>query len=326
MRLRNSKINWGIRSGREWLMLFFSLLLAFFMWIVHNLSTTTASYYNFRINVTSNLEGRSDTATSEGVVVLSGKSSGFYILQNFISDRIPELSVTLDRKYFRQADTGDLFYVKGADLAGEISSVLKDRISVDMIVSDTVFFRFPRQTSKRVPVVADAMISYRPQFMSFGEMVFTPDSITIYGEADLLASVDSVRTEHIKISQAAGDIQGVCSLVPVEGIRFSDREVLYRQSIGRYVEHSMTIQPEVINLPEDKEMILLPGELKMVFRQPFAVRQEVLPSDFVVVIDYNRYISSQSSLVRPEVSISPGFVYDIELDPVMVECILRKKI
>ena len=95
-------------GGRNWLILVFSLLLAFFMWSVMKLSRNYSSYMRFQVSVTTNIEGRRGSAIAEDVLVIGAKSTGFTILQNRNDNEIaPLLLEGVDAKLFHKCGAGE---------------------------------------------------------------------------------------------------------------------------------------------------------------------------------------------------------------------------
>lgn len=324
MRLKIKNINlFGIKSGREWLVFFTCLLFAFFLWLVHNMSSTYSSYFKYRIKATSYLEGHSESAVSEDFVVISGEASGFSIIQSRLSVSHQALDVKIDSKYLKPYDGIELFYVTGNDIKSEISAVLKDRVSVSAVLTDTIFFRFPRQTSKKVPVVFRSNIEYAPQYMPLGNFNLTPDSVTVYGDVALLEKTDSVYTELITVKNRSKSIQGVCAIEPIRGLRYSDKDIYFTQTIERYVEKRIMVPVNVINVPEHRKMLVIPSEVQVRFRQQFSVRKDPVPSDFLITVDYNEYERNEGLHYVLKAEMMPDYVFSVEIHPRTVECIVR---
>lgn len=314
----------GIKSGREWLTLLFSLLFAFLLWLIHNLSSDYSSFLKYRLSVEATLPDRTSVAVSEGNVVLSGTANGYYLVRNRMMKLAPVENVRFDSKLLKPyGNDPDRFYVLGKEIFNELSQSLKDRVTLESVWTDTIVFSFPRQDMKRVPVVFDYDITYRSQYMPFEDFHFNHDSVTVYGDMALLENIEEVHTERVVIENLAKDVQGISPLRKMEGVRFSVGEIYFSQPVGRYVENSVMVPLNVSNLPADKEMIMIPSEIKVVYRQPFDLKVQYSASDFIYTVDYNEYLVSKTSKVKPRPVMLPDRIYSVEVHPPFVECLLR---
>lgn len=75
------------KDGKEWLLLLLSLLLAFIIWLLHSLSLQYSVFFEYNVELTSSLEGRSRSAASEDLLIVRGRSEGYYILRQRIGRR-----------------------------------------------------------------------------------------------------------------------------------------------------------------------------------------------------------------------------------------------
>lgn len=325
MHIDLKKINFlGIKSGREWLILLACLLFAFCVWLINALSETYSYYFRYKIVAETSLEGRSNMAESEDIVVVSGDATGFAIANSELFNTVARLKMTIDPKYMHQyGDHPDVFFVLGNDVFSDFTIAAKDRVAAKAILTDTIFFVYPKQAYKKVPVIIDDDFGYASQYMPTERVNVSPDSVIIYGDESLLAGIDSVFTEKVSIDGLSKRIQGVCSLLPVKGVRFSEDEIFFSQPVVRYVEHSVKVELVTANVPDGKDMILLPNEITVTFRQPFSLRKEFSGDDFVYAVDYNDYLSSMSTYVSPVPVSLPESLYGIEITPSFVDCIVR---
>ena len=179
----------GWKDRKEWLMLLLSLLLAFIVWLIHSLSLQYSVFLEYNVELNSTLQGRARSSVSKDVLIVRGKSDGYYILKQRIGRR-KTLQVSASQDNLRHRD-GDDFYVLSESIKSNIVEALGGSVDLEFIVTDSLDFTFPRITSKRVPVVPRSSVTFRPQYMSLGDMTIRPDSVDIYGDARLLETVDA---------------------------------------------------------------------------------------------------------------------------------------
>ncbi len=319
--LKIGKVKWA-KGGREWLLLLLSLLLAFFIWFIHNLSLTYPAFLEYRVEVKSNIIGRSLTSTSDDVLIVRGKADGFYILKQRIQKR-SLITLTVDSKKFHIKDkSNDIFYANSSDLKGDIIEAIGNDVDIEFIMTETLNFVFPKVTNKKIPVVPKYSISFYSQYMQVGDIVLKPDSVYIYGEEKVLNNIDSIITENFNLQQLREPTQGIVELKKFRNTKVSESQIYYSIDVERYIEESITINVKIINVPPNKEILLLPSELTLTYRTAFGSKKRFRSSDFLYVVDYNDYLRSINSKLVPQLIKKPKSVFATDISPKFVECLL----
>ncbi len=309
-------------EGRNWIILVFSLLLAFFMWSIMKLSGSYSAYIKYRLEVTSNIEGRSSEAHSEDLLVIGAKAKGFNILQNINGNEGHVLRIeNVDARHFRRyMGSEDIFYLFPDDIRQDIQDALGSDIKVESLATDTLFFHFSVQANKKVPVVANSFVTYRKQYMPFSKGVIRPDSVLIYGNKEDLAGIDHVTTHAVNGRNVWKPITAVLKINPIEGIRFSTDEVLYTMEIGRYVESTVKVPVTIENAPSYANVAIIPQEVVIRYRYPFGKQVEYTATDFAVTLQYDDIL--RSDVVKPLLSKFPAILIEADFEPKFVECVL----
>lgn len=307
------------KDGKEWLLLLLSLFLAFIIWLLHSLSLRYSVFFEYNVALNSSLEGRSRSSVSEDVLIVRGRSEGYYILRQRIGRR-KTLEVTVPPANIIHKG-GDMFAVGCESIKSNVIEALGGNVELEFIVSDSLNFEFPRITSKRVPVVPKTSIVFDGQYMPLGRIDMRPDSVDIYGDARLLETVDSVMTETISATGVNGPIQGICSLVPIRRVEYSEDNIFYSMNVVRYIEETMEIPVTAVGVPEGKDLLVLPSTVRMTFRREFSSIQYA-PGDFVLAVDYADFINTIGSELVPELISRPDGLISWEINPRYVDCIL----
>lgn len=307
------------KDRKEWLLLLLSLLLAFIVWLIHSLSLQYSVFLEYRVTLSTSIEGRSRTATSEDILIIRGRSEGYYILRQRIG-RLKNLTVTVLPANVTYKD-GDIFTVDCETIKSNIVEALGGNVDLEFIVSESLDFNLPEVTSKRVPVVPKASIVFDGQYMPVGDIELRPDSVDIYGDARLLGTIDSVFTETIARSGVDGPIQGLCGIVPIRRVEYSEGNIYYSMNVVRYIEESMNVPVTATGVPENKELIVLPSSVTLKYRRIFSGIQYA-PENFVLSVDYNDFIRTMDSELVPKLVSMPEGVLSWEMSPRYVDCIL----
>lgn len=309
-------------GGRNWIILVFSLLLAFFMWSIMKLSANYSSYIRYNLEVTTNLEGRKNHSKSTDVLMVGAKSSGFKILQNRHDDLTMSLLLEdVDTKHFHQyGPDQEMFYLLPESIKQKIQDAIGLDIKVEQLATDTLFFRFPLQSNKKVPVEANSLITYSRQYMPYTAINLKPDSVYVYGDLAVLQGIDKVMTQPIKSRNVSGSVTGVVGLIPIADVRFSAEEVLYSQEVGRYVEYSVKVPVTIGNAPSYANVAIIPQEVTVRCRVAFPGSETVSAQDFAVEVEYDEIL--RKDVVKPVVTRMPEKILKLTVEPAFVECVL----
>jgi Uncharacterized protein conserved in bacteria len=313
--LRKSGIN-----GRDLAVFLLSLLLAFSIWISHNLSLQYSSVVSVPVIALSNIEGHQAESSNTSPVVARCRTTGYRLLRKNRMSRRGQLRVYFSPDDLHQEDE-DLYYITSNELSGYFSEIFGDNVQLESFVSSRVQFRFPAENHKTVPVQAVSVVSFKPQYMALGAMKIVPDSVVVYGEPLHLQNIDRVVTEAITLQNLSSGAHGMARLeAPKGGIRLSVSEVSYALDVTRYVELHKEVKVGTRNVPAGRDLTVYPSVVDVVFRCVFPLAYD--PTEGVsFYVDYNDFASSINGRCVPRDSGLPSSVIDYSVDPKVLECI-----
>lgn len=310
-------------SGRDWAVLLLALLLAFSIWLIHNLSLKYNDYLTVSVVAQCKIDGHAAVSSNTCEVVARGRATGYRLLKLSTIARHKAVSVDFSPAVMKHKE-GDLYYVTSDCLQEYAHLIYGSGVAVEYFVSDTLYYRFPAISSRKVPVHPVFSLSYSPQYMSDGQTAIYPDSVYVYGEPSRLESISEVYTKPVRHSDLHSNVTGVVELEKIRGVRLSEKQVSYRIDVVRYVEMTSDSYVNVVNVPSDKIMTVYPSVVTVKRKTVYP-----LPADFSadpeVYVDYGDYINSVSGKCRvryrgPE----PGLI-DVVLEPEYVECMLEER-
>lgn len=324
MRRLLQKLAYSLRhNGRDWTVFFLSLLLAFSIWLLHNLSLDYSDFVTVRMTAScSNIEGHATQSSNVCDVVARCRTSGYNIIKSRLALRRNHVQVPFDRQSLT-LKSGDVYYITRRELSESAHHLFGEKVEVEYFLTDTLYFRFPYETNKKVPVFPVLSLSFEPQYMSQGSLEIVPDSVRIYGEPYHLANVDRVFTEPVKLQDLKSGAAGVARIERIKGVRLAENEVHYSIEVMRYVEITREVTIEPVNVPPDKEMMIYPSKADVVFKCVFPLISNV--DHAVFQIDYEDYINSRSRKCIPSPGYLPDGVLEYEIVPEIFECVLTEK-
>lgn len=301
-----------------------SLLLAFSIWISHNLSLQYSSLISVPVIAESNIDGRSAESSNTVAVVARCRTSGYRLLSKNRSTKHRTLKVYFSPDDLHY-DSEDTFYITSNELGGYINEIFGDNVQLESFISSTVQFKFPEESHKVVPVQAVSIVSFKPQYMAAGSIKMSPDSVIVYGEPLHLQNIDRVYTETIKLESLSSVAHGVVKLESPRGnVRLSAPEVSYSLDVSRFVEIARNVKISTRNVPAGKDLSVFPSEAKVVFRCVFPMTSD--PTERVSFhVDYHDFASSINGRCVPKVEGLSNDIIDYSIEPQVFECMENLK-
>lgn len=305
--------------GREGLLLIASFLLACGIWLMSNLSRDYSGIITVPVVAECNIQGHSNLSSNSVTVSARCRTSGFRLLRESTRRVRRPVRVRFDRSDIRAAG-GDRFYLAGNPMNNYLEGFFGDETTVEAFVTDTLWFVFPVENHKKVPVELAGDVQYRSQYMAASPIRLVPDSVTVYGEQARLNNVDHVSTVTIQMTDVHESQHGALRLRSVKGVRISDSEVSYELPVSRFVEMRSTLPVSVLNAPAGRQLQVFPSQATVILHCAFPVGRDPFDS-FQLYIDYRDFASSLSGRCIPRAGALPSGVLDWRVVPEIFDCI-----
>lgn len=306
-------------GGRDVMVFLTSLLLAFGLWLVHNLSLSYSATMSIPVVAECNLDGHSNVSSNSSMISARCRTTGYTLLRNMQHSKRDAVHIKFAEKDMKQKE-GEIFSISAAELASYVSDLFGDDVSLESFLSESVQFRFPAENNKKVPVQAVEMISFKDQYMAMGPVHLQPDSVIIYGEPFQLEYIDRVFTKTIELPSLHSSAHGVVKLEQVSGVRMSDNEVKYSLDVTRFVEIESSVGISIRNVPSGKRVSVYPSVAKVLYKCAFPLSAD--PSnDVQFYIDYNEFEKSKGGKCVAVPVRLPDGVIDYTMTPEVFDCV-----
>ncbi len=308
-------------SGRDWAVFLLSLLLAFSIWLIHNLSLKYTEFMQASVVAECNIEGHSGVSANRCDIIARGQTTGYNIISNGLFSKNRKVTVRFEPSVMK-LKTGELYYITSSDLKESAHLIFGDDVQLEYFITDTLFFRFPYESHKRVAVNPVHIIGFAPQYMASGALKVEPDSVTIYGEPHHLEDIYQVNTEALKLNDIKSNVHGMAKLEKINGIRLSEDVVHYSLPVSRFVEIPVSVPVQARNVPPGKTLMVYPSTVTATLKCAFPLSSD-LTEGIRFCIDYNDFSSSIGGRCIPKAVSLPGGVLDYTLEPKVFECVLK---
>ena len=305
-------------SGRDWVILTLSLLLAFSVWMIHNLSLKYNANLSAKVIAICSLDGHENVSAATAEALARGRATGYNIIESYIKARRP-VKVEFNPSVMQRYDS-ERFFVTGDKLIEYSHLIFGEDITVDHYISDTLFFRFPSVNHKKVPVVPVSILTYKGQYMARGPLDMTPDSVVVAGDPYLLETVKQVYTTPIRHFEISENISGLAGIEPIKGVNIQAKEVYYSMDVVRYVEFVSEVHVEAVNVPAGKAMMIFPSVVTLRMRCEFPLMDDA-EGQQTVYVDYNDFKTSVGGNCPVRVKNLPKGILSYDVEPVSVRCV-----
>lgn len=295
------------------------LLLSFGVWLVMNLSRVNVSDVTVRVIAVSNITGRSPESVSDVSISARCSASGFRIVG--LERRKRPVRVRFDADDFTRVGE-DLFILQDSDLRRYVSDIFGEGVEVGNFLAKSYQFRFSAEKCVKVPVVAVAYLTFRPQYMAASDMEISPDSVYVYGKPEILAGVGRITTEVISLRDLDSDARGRAALEVPEGVRLSEADAEYSLDVTRFVELVADKPVRRRNLPQDADLAVLPGTVRLTVRCPFPLGGNPL-DNAEVYVDYADFVRSVSGKCAVRFDGGGGDFLYWKCEPDFCDCVVR---
>ena len=183
---------------------------------------------------------------------------------------------------------------------------------------------FSNLDRKKVKVVPQSILNFRPGFMSDAALQSTPDSVWVVGPKRILDSLTHVKTKNFTKEDAHASINEKWKLQTIKGLQLETDVVLLQMSVSRYSEKEFSIPLEVINLPKGMRVKLFPPKVKLRATMPLSLLGGIQNSDFTMAVDYREILDASKKNLSVGLIKGPPGIKKAVWEPEAVNYLIRK--
>ena len=307
------------KLSREWIVFLLSVVLAFLVWFLVNLSQQYSGTISVPVVAQCNLEGYGTESSNTVLVSARCRTEGFRLVREYSRRERKVVKVKFNKNDMRRTGPG-VFCVIGGAKNSYVDQFFGEDAKLEAFITDTLRFEFPVENHKKVPIEVPLTVSCRSQYMQSGPFRTTPDSMTVYGPQDRLDVIERVTTGRLVLSDLDSPQHGILMVNPIKGVRMSADEISYELPVTRYVELAASVTVLVMNAPAGRALQVYPPTAQVYLRCAFPIVKDPLAS-FKLYVDWNDFSSSLSGRCAPRVQSLPSGVLDYHVEPEVFDCI-----
>ena len=200
---------------------------------------------------------------------------------------------------------------------------LTSDVSVIDISPDTVSFVIEIITSKKLPVVPDVFIDFKTGYGLSTKLTLTPDSVNVSGPESLINSLESIKTQSIKLSQLDSQTKVKASFENsklVTDVPFVEIFLDVQRIVDKTVDN---IRVEVIDVPADRDVVLIPNSISCLVKGGINILGRLTENDFRAYVHYRDVLLDSLGTVQPIIEF-PENIEIITQRPDRLRYIIKK--
>ncbi len=246
-------------------------------------------------------------------------------IMNYKASKFKPVVVNLKKHQVHIVDQRDeqRYYILTTTLKDEISAVLGSDMDIKKIEPDSLIFKLEEVISKKVPVVSNLKLNFKPQYKLKNKLRFYPDSVTIKGEKSRIDTIFHVQTNYLEINEVSDSTVFSLNINEIKGTEVKPNKVNCTLETEKFTEISYQLPIQIINEPENYNVKLFPATVKLTFNVGFSKYNKVHKEQFSVVANYEK-INGEPQKLPVKLMSKPNYVSDIRIVPKLVDYIIEK--
>jgi hypothetical protein len=192
------------------------------------------------------------------------------------------------------------------------------------ISPDTLYFTFMRESSRKVPVTAEADIGTEKQYMVYGNLKFEPDSVVVKGPDDLLAGVRSVSIGKLTYKELHENVSLTRPILFDQELKYLTaipNEVQVTIPVEKFTEASIEV-PITVVADSGLRIKLFPETVTVNYLVALKDYSQVTPGMFLMVTDFRGFDILKEKKIKVRAEEAPPTLKITHIEPEKVEFII----
>lgn len=296
------------------------------IWYLSKLSHEYSTSLNYPIRYESLPKGKVLIGEPPRKIQLKVKAFGYTLLKCKIGSALSPIELDLN-KHLSYSYEGSKVkqFVLTYRLRNSVIKQLGSEILLEGIEPDTLILELTDVASKKVLVKPKVEFHFEQQYMQSGYLDIEPDSITISGPKSLIDTVNEVTTKEVKFKNLNQKVSKTVSLIPINQVSFSKRNVLISLPVEKYTEITVKVPVNCSNQPDSLRLLFMPKTVDVKCNVVLSKYFTLTPVMFKADVDYTQISSSLSKRLKVKLTTLPEFVSLVDYSPKYVEYIIEKR-
>lgn len=193
------------------------------------------------------------------------------------------------------------------------------------IQPDTLYFDLGIVKSKKIRVISNVNLEFKPGYNLIKKFTLDPEYITISGPTKLIDSMNEIHTDLLELKDLSLSFDKKLNLInPVNAVSLSTDQVTIKGEIEKITEGSFNLPIKVINLSTNSVISTYPKEVKVVYQVALKDYNKITENSFVIHCDYQETINNNLEYLIPRIIEKPEILFDVKIVPNKIEFLIKK--
>ncbi len=252
------------------------------------------------------------------------KAEGFQLLKYRQKDFFDPIEINVDQlmPYKKGADFGVFFIPK--QYARQLSAKISGSAELIDVIADTVHISLRPRRTRKLPVKPLLRLSFEKQYIRSSNHSVIPDSVIVMGAASLIDTMRWISTVAIEEKGVKDSLVRIVNIDTSSGVIATPGVVEVRVPVESFTEKSVMVPVFAINMPENSEFKSFPSTIKVNFLVGLSRYNDVGPSDFAAIVDYNDTKGLTTDKLKVKIEKTPADILNMTYSPIFVEYLIEK--
>ncbi|MCX7833106.1 MAG: CdaR family protein [Ignavibacteria bacterium] len=204
---------------------------------------------------------------------------------------------------------------------------IPEHITVLNVYPDTLDIIFDNITEKYLKVKNNLIVVPKEGYIIVGNPRIEPDSVKVYGASSIIMKLKSIPTVSLTIENVSQKFTRVVNLKDTltNLIQIEPKTVTISYNIELLAERKLEgIDVFVTNLPSDKEVVIIPPKIDLIFRGGVNQLSKLSNDDVNVSIDFKVLEKDTTGFITPDIRIPIDYNL-IKYEPSQFQYIIKNK-
>jgi hypothetical protein len=266
------------------------------------------------------------TYTSDSVILVEVMEKGSNLFRMLYIEHVAPVTISL--KYlpvFRNSGAYEGIITPSV----LINDIEREQNLIGKIISispDTIHLVFESKKTRKLPVRAKLELSFEKEYINYGKINFSPDSVTVEGPERIVAGLEYADIGTIKTARLNRNVSGEKTF-PNDSLNrlltFIPPSVSYTIPVDKFTEAAAEVPVKIIN-NNDLKARLLPDKVKVYYTIALSDYSKVEPEMIQALADFSTVNIQEDDRIKITVGNSPSFIHINKIVPERVEFIIIK--
>ena len=219
----------------------------------------------------------------------------------------------------------DVVVVGPNSLIEHVRKQMRTTTSILSFGPDSIRVSFTQAPGKRVPIRFAGEITPSPHSTLSDSIYITPDSVTLYAQPEVLASINEVTTERIVLNDLIDTTRVKAQINPIANTRIIPDSAIVVAPIEEYVPKTIAVPVAIGGVPARYSIITFPSHINVSCLVPKSKYNTIVSDDFLVGNTFTEMEKTHGTYGHIRVVNAPDYAHNVTLSQDSVEYIINEQ-